>query len=143
MASRLHSSGTFYQYWKYGLLAAIMLLSWWLNRRSPCLSLFNQFGLILSVFLFFSPGFAIQYLYWLVPWTVCLGVRVTALQYVSQGAFVFLVYNSWPHGMPWFIAIAPWPWWHGWLTGLQLIAWASIGISVYVYMRLLGRSQVI
>jgi hypothetical protein len=139
LSARIHGFRAGLTYWKYPLLAAITILSWWLNRRSPRLSLFNQFGLILSAFLFFSPGFGIQYLYWLVPWTVFLGTGMTALQYLCQGMFVFLVYNSWSHGMPWFFAMAASPWWHGWLAALQLVAWGSVGAALYAYMQILRR----
>ena len=118
-------------YWKYPLLAAIVILAWWLSRRSARLSLFNQFGVILSLFLFFSPGFGIQYLYWLVPWTISLGAAITALQYFCQGAFAFLAYNSWSHGVPWFFAVCTW--WHGRLAVVQLIAWANVGTAIRLH----------
>jgi tetratricopeptide (TPR) repeat protein len=46
----------------------------------------------------------VQYLAWLVPWVVGLGAFPTALHFMASGAFLFLVYNYWSQGIPWYLA---------------------------------------
>jgi len=88
----------------YLLLAAIAGISVWMNRRHSKPPLFSQIGLVLSLFLGLSNAFGVQYLVWLVPWTVSLGAGPTALYYTTSGAFLLLVYNYWSEGFPWYLA---------------------------------------
>ncbi|KAF0247582.1 MAG: hypothetical protein FD167_3022, partial [bacterium] len=40
-----------------------------------------------------SPGFGVQYLVWLTPWIVSLGLGATGIFFLTSGLFLFLVYN--------------------------------------------------
>jgi len=90
------------RYGAYLLLASIPLLSVHLHRAGA--PLYAQVGLVFFYFLSLSTGFGVQYLAWIVPWTVGLGAIPTAIFYAASGAFLFLVYNYWSQGMPWFLA---------------------------------------
>ena len=86
----------------YLLLASIPVVSWFLRRSGA--SLYAQVGVIFFWFLAFTSGFGVQYLAWLVPWTVGLGAIPSAMFYAVSGAFLFLVYDFWSQGMPWYLA---------------------------------------
>ena len=123
-------------YAKYAILALSIALAWWLNRRPVPISLFDQFGITLFLFLFLSPGFGIQYLYWLTPWAVTLGWRVHLFHSLAAGAFAFVVYHGWCGGFPWYFANSIYRGsWHGNTHLLQLLAWASTGLVLSAYYR--------
>lgn len=86
----------------YLLLASIPLLSLYLRRSGA--SLYAQVGFVFFWFLSFSNGFGVQYLAWLIPWTVGLGALPSGVFYAVSGAFLFLVYDYWAQGMPWYLA---------------------------------------
>jgi tetratricopeptide (TPR) repeat protein len=86
----------------YLLLASIPLVSVYLRRSGA--TLYDQVGFIFFWFLAFTSGFGVQYLAWLVPWTVGLGAIPSGIFYAASGAFLFLVYNYWSQGMPWYLA---------------------------------------
>jgi hypothetical protein len=70
---------------KLMILVFIVGLSFWLNQRKSKPSLFIQCGLMTAILLFMVPGFGAQYLIWLVPFVVALGLRTTTLYYVTSG----------------------------------------------------------
>jgi hypothetical protein len=46
----------------------------------------------------------VQYLAWLVPFAVGLGAGPMALYWATSGVFLFLVYDFWSQGLPWYLA---------------------------------------
>ncbi len=88
----------------YLVLGLVCLVSWKMSRLEPRPKLFSQVGLVFFLFLSVSSGFGVQYLAWLVPWIVELGWLATAMFYVTSGVFLFLVYNLWAEGLPWYLA---------------------------------------
>ncbi len=66
--------------------------------------LYSQVGIIFFLFLALSNGFGVQYLAWLTPWVVDSGVVLTAIYYAASGVFLFLVYDYWSQGFPWYLA---------------------------------------
>ena len=121
-------------YSKYPILFLCAGVAWLANRRKTRIPLFDQFGITLFLFLFLTPGFGVQYLYWLTPWAVTLGVRVYLFHSLAAGTFLFTVYTFWSGGMPWGFAnsLATGPW--GRQTQvLQVLAWISVGVVLAAY----------
>jgi hypothetical protein len=88
----------------YMLMAGLTVLSFWMNSRSNRPRLYSQIGILFCVFLGFSNGFAIQYLAWLVPFVIELGILPTSAFLAASGGLSFLVYNTESHGM-WYYAL--------------------------------------
>jgi hypothetical protein len=88
-------------YLSLGLVCAV---SWRMSRSEPKPQLFSQIGLVFILFLSVSSGFGVQYLAWLAPWVVEQGWLAAALFYSTSGVFLFLVYNLWAQGFPWYLA---------------------------------------
>lgn len=121
-------------YSKYPILFLCAGVAWLANRRKTRIPLFDQFGITLFLFLFLTPGFGVQYLYWLTPWAVTLGARVYLFHSLAAGTFLFTVYTFWSGGMPWGFAnsLATGPW--GRQTQvLQVLAWISVGVVLAAY----------
>lgn len=119
---------------KFVALAAIVCFSAAMNFRANKPPLFVQCGAIAFLFLFLTPGFSMQYLAWLVPWVLVLGVWPTLLFYAASSVFVILVYNDWCGGFPWYMADALFRSWqvsHAWLG---LICWVSILAIFLIYV---------
>lgn len=94
----------FQRYGAYVVLGVIALAAWVINRRPEKPALYAQTGAALFFFLAAANGFGVQYLAWLVPWTVGVGIIPVAFFTIASGAFLFAVYNFWCGGLPWFLA---------------------------------------
>jgi hypothetical protein len=88
----------------YVVLAVIAVSAFLANRSQLRRSLYGQVGLALFFFLAVSNGFGVQYLAWLVPWTVGIGILPVTFFTLASGTFLLLVYNYWSGGFPWFLA---------------------------------------
>jgi len=94
-----------FQRWgAYGSLATIAAAAWALNRRPDHPPVYTQTGAALFFFLAVANGFGVQYLAWLVPWTVGISLIPVAFFTLASGAFLLAVYNFWAGGFPWFLA---------------------------------------
>ena len=118
---------------KIVLLTAITVLSYWLNRDRARLPLFAQFGLLFALFLFFGPGFAIQYLAWMTPWVVYLGLTASSVFYLASSVYLFAAYTTWSGGLPWYFADSKPMGASGIL--LALICWYVIGTTLLLFFR--------
>jgi len=113
------------------LLLIVLGASFWMNwgKRKP--ALFLQCGFIAFLFIFWTPGFSVQYLAWLVPWSAGLDGRRLQWYYALSAAFLFMKYTWWSRGFPWFLANSfdPGPlFWAGMLAiPLGLACWISVG----------------
>lgn len=118
-------------------LVVVLMLSWIMNRQVQPPPLFSQVGMIFLVFLCLTSGFGIQYLAWLTPWVVELGVMPAAVLYLSNGAFMLLVYNLWSQGPPWFLADSnrAGVGWDEHLDYFQYVAWISVVVVAIVAWR--------
>jgi 4-hydroxybenzoate polyprenyltransferase len=76
------------------VVAMVMLIgaSVWLNRAKAKSNLLLQGGLLTTIFLFMTPGYGTQYLIWLVPFVAAIGLRATALYYLTSGVIVVREY---------------------------------------------------
>ena len=126
---------------KFVALAAILCFSVAMNFRANKPPLFVQCGAVVFLFLFLTPGFGMQYLAWLVPWVVALGIWPTLLFYVASSAFVILVYNDWCGGFPWYIADVLFRPWDVRDALLGLVCWVSILAVLLIYVDRLIRFQ--
>jgi len=82
------------QWAKFLALGAIVLAAHRMNRMDSPPALFVQCGVAAFLFLFFSPGFGIQYLAWLVPWPVAAGPLVALIFYAISGEFLYRMYTT-------------------------------------------------
>jgi len=92
---------------KYGtwvVLGVISVTAWVVNRRPNPPSVYMQTGAAFFFFLAAMTGFGVQYLSWLVPWTVGVALVPSIFFELAGGAFLFAVYNWWSGGFPWFLA---------------------------------------
>jgi hypothetical protein len=89
---------------KLAALAAVLAAAIRMNLRSKKPPLFLQWGFLLFLFLFCTPGFGVQYLAWLVPWGAALSGRAILLYYAASSLFLFEVYTYWSRGLPWYLA---------------------------------------
>ena len=94
----------FQRYGSFVTLAVIAVAAFFVNRSAARPSAYAQTGAALFFFLAVCSGFGVQYLAWLVPWTVGLGLVPVAFFTVASSAFLFLVYNWWSGGFPWYLA---------------------------------------
>ena len=94
----------FQQNGAYVALSVIVVGAYVVNRRADKPSVYTQVGAALFFFLAVANGFGVQYLAWLVPWTVGISIIPVAFFSLAGGAFVFLVYNFWCGGLPWYLA---------------------------------------
>lgn len=121
---------------KWLTLAAIVAAAAWLNRRTPKPSLHLQLGLATAIFLFLTPGFGSQYLSWLVPWAVFLGLRACLIYYLAGGLYLAVGYSCYIYrDAPPFYCVQP-------LTvSLPLICWASVFVLLLLFVELLRRKR--
>jgi hypothetical protein len=74
-------------------IVSLIIAAIWANwRRRP--SLLWQVGFAFSIVLFIAPGFGVQYLAWLVPFVVALGLWQTLVYYLASGLLLAWVYFS-------------------------------------------------
>jgi tetratricopeptide (TPR) repeat protein len=107
-----------------------------MNRAEPKPRLFAQASLVFLLFMSVSIGFGVQYLAWLAPWVVGLGWEPAAFFYAASGVFLFLVYNYWAQGLPWYLAdsinVGDYG---GYFDYFQMICWFSVVAAAYVAWR--------
>jgi len=125
----------FSRYAEASLIILTVLLSIGMNVPKARLPLFAQCGLIASLFLFFTPGFGMQYLSWLAPWVLYLSPIAAAAYYLSGGLFLFVAYTHLSGGFPWYLANAfEVPGWSAPGIALNLICWLVTGILLLLYI---------
>lgn len=147
---------------RWVLAAGLVLLSYWMNRRSPRPALYRQIGVLLFAFLAFTSGFSVQYLVWLVPWLVLVPLSAAALYLALSGAFLGLVYTFWAQehasaprnddfldpefwrrGLPWHAAYADRsPWWRGSITPFEVATWLSVVLLFALALRGLRAARI-
>jgi tetratricopeptide (TPR) repeat protein len=120
----------------YLALGLVLIASWIMNRATPKPRLFSQASLVFLLFMSISMGFGVQYLAWLAPWMAGLGWAPAAFFYASSGVFLFLVYNFWAQGLPWYLAdsinVGDYG---GYFDRAQLICWLAVVVASVVAWR--------
>ena len=122
-------SDAYMNYGKASLLVMLLVLSIMMNRRRARLPLLMQCGVLAFFFVSFTPGFGVQYLAWLTPWTVVVGSSAVALYNLTAGTFLTVVYTHWCRGFPWYYANAyETPVWSSPGLLLGLACWFMTGV---------------
>jgi hypothetical protein len=112
---------------RHVVLALLFLTAFGINRGERRPSLFSQCSLAAFMFLGLTPGFGVQYLSWLVPFAVEVGVGATLAFYLTGGVFLTLVYNFWAGGLPWYYANSlDKPFWPPLVSQAGLACWAVV-----------------
>ena len=86
------------------VFVVIFTAAYKVSRRPQRPSVYTQTGAVLFFFLAAANGFGVQYLAWLVPWTVGVGIIPVMFFGLASGALLFVIYNYWSGGLPWFLA---------------------------------------
>ncbi len=124
---------------KWLMLALVVAAALWQNRRAhgrPPLTL--QLGLAAALFLFLTPGFGSQYLSWLVPWVIFLGLRASLAYYIAGGLYLSVSYSCYIYrAAPPFYCVELLA------LSLPLICWASVFVVLICYLRRLSRAGAI
>jgi hypothetical protein len=94
----------FQHYGSFVALGIVAVAAFFVNRSPNKPTVYAQTGAALFFFLSVCAGFGVQYLAWLVPWTVGLGIIPVTFFTLSSGALLLLVYNWWSGGFPWYLA---------------------------------------
>ncbi|MBD0326612.1 MAG: hypothetical protein ICV68_09280, partial [Pyrinomonadaceae bacterium] len=123
---------------KFIMLLAILIASYWMNARTrekPPLVL--QCGFIITLFLFLTPGFGIQYLSWLVPFILALDLWPTLLLYLTAGIYQVMGYTCWAYRAtpPQFCLERNTAFY------VMLLCWSSLALLLLVYGRRINGKQ--
>ena len=108
---------------KYLTLSLICAVSIWMNFRKTRPSLLTQCGIVVSLFLFLTPGFGPQYLVWLVPFVLALGVREALAYYCVGGLYLAYKYLGFTESTASYV----------WTIGLILAL--SCWLMMYIFVR--------
>ena len=131
---------------RYVLVAVLVALAFWMNRRAEKPRPFAQVGALAFAFLAFSPGFGVQYLAWLVPWIAGAALAPAVGFTVASTLFLGLVYTFWCQGVPFEAGDPDWrhavfwrnglPWdfanadrmgeWRGPIVPFEILCWLSV-----------------
>ncbi|HKP72268.1 MAG TPA: glycosyltransferase family 39 protein [Pyrinomonadaceae bacterium] len=113
---------------KWLMLGLLVANAAWINRRADRPPLHLQLGLATSLFLFLTPGFGSQYLAWLVPFVVFLGVGATLMYNLVGGLFLFVSYSCWIYrAAPPVYCVEPL------MSALPLVCWAMVFVLLTLY----------
>lgn len=130
---------------RYGKILSLCLVlgaSLWPRPRPVRNGLFMRVGFLMFLFLSLTPGFGVQYLAWLVPWVVALGVRPTATYYLAGTVFLFAYYTAAAARFPWYLANSlEHPAWTAPVICLGLICWVVVCCIALIYVRSLRASS--
>lgn len=119
---------------KFLIIGVIILFTLGMNFLGKKPPLFIQVGCIFSIFLALTNGFGIQYLFWLAPWVLGLGIELALIYYVTTGIFGFMVYNYWSGGFPWYFASADAKPYDNFIILYEYVAWVGVLIIVLSYV---------
>ncbi|MDX6693897.1 MAG: hypothetical protein QOF02_1500 [Blastocatellia bacterium] len=116
---------------KWVMLLSIAGASYWMNRRATKPPLILQCGFIVTLFLFLTPGFGIQYLSWLVPLVIALDVWPTVFFYLTASVYQLMGYTCWGlrDAPPHFCLERDTALW------VMILCWGSLLILLLIYHR--------
>jgi hypothetical protein len=121
------------------IMLGISVVCSFLMGRKRKANLLVSVGVVASMFLTLTPGFGIQYLSWLLPWTVMLGPEVMMIYLVTTGLFMFHVYTFWSGGFPWYLADSlVTGTWRGFMTWHEIISWFAVVLCFGVFLEKAG-----
>jgi len=107
------------------------------SRLRLRLSLLQQAAVTSGLFLFFAPGFGIQYIAFPAPLILAVDATAGVFWGLASGAFAASLYGSYlvprAPGEPLYSSFtAPFP---GWCPEVGVVAWAGLGAWIYLHLR--------
>lgn len=122
------------RYGKILSLCIVLAASLWPRLRPGRHALFLRDGFVMFLFVSSLPGFGVQYLAWLVPWVVALGVWPTAAYYLAGTFFLFSYYDAAAGSFPWYFAnTLARSAWTGTVLRSGLLCWIVVCGITFVY----------
>ena len=119
---------------KYVAIGATLLASVWVYLRAPGCSLFRRCGMIAFLFLFLAPGFGMQYLAWLVPWSAGVSWRGVRWYYALVSFDVVFFYGAFSRWQWRIVNVFDYTPPYVALVGIfQIACWISVGAVAVVY----------
>ncbi len=93
----------------------------------------EQVAIVSGFFLFFAPGFGVQYVAFVAPLLLAVHIGAGVFWGVSSGLFIGSLYAVYlVRGPQWYSAFyAPFP---GWTPELGVIAWAGLGTWLWWHL---------
>jgi hypothetical protein len=103
------------------------------SRRRLRLSMREQVALVAALFLFFAPGFGVQYVAFVVPLLLAVSVYAGVFWGVTSGAFIGTLYVFFLRADGKWLSefYSPFP---GWAPELGIVAWAGLGAWIYLHL---------
>lgn len=134
-------------YLRFGTVAmmlSVLVLAIAMNRGRRRVPLFTQCGISVFLFMVFTPGFGVQYLDWLVPFSLAAGFWPALALQASAGTFLFMVYGYWAREFPWYYAnsLEVGDWRGRRLVGAEMLAWLMSAVTaLWLARRALARNH--
>jgi hypothetical protein len=126
-------------YERYGRLLSLSLVAaatLWPPLRRGQNALLLRVGFLMFLLVSSAPGFGVQYLAWLVPWVVSLGLGLTAIYYGAGAAFLVAYYVAAGGAFPGYFANSlKFPAWNGTVLRLGLFCWVVVCCITFIYAR--------
>ncbi len=122
----------FLQFGRYLILGGSVLLAFACRRRLR-LSMREQVAVVSGFFLFFAPGFGVQYVAFVAPLLLAVHTGAGVFWGISSGIFIGSLYAAYlVRGAQWYSAFyAPFP---GITPELGVIAWAGLGAWLWLHL---------
>jgi len=121
---------------KWTMLAIIVVTSVLMNRQKPKPPLFLQCSFIMTIFLALTPGFGSQYVMWLMPWVVILGLWPTIVYYAAGSLYTLMMYTCWAYSASALFYCDP-----GILFYPALICWAAVLSLIIFHLRIMRNNK--
>ncbi|MEO8436559.1 MAG: hypothetical protein ABI596_16805 [Pyrinomonadaceae bacterium] len=115
---------------KWIMLAMIVVASVLMNRQKPKPPMFLQCSFIMTIFLALTPGFGSQYVMWLMPWVVILGLWPTIVYYAAGSLYTLMIYTCWAWSASSLFYCEP-----GVLFYPTLLCWAAVVSLIVFHLR--------
>jgi hypothetical protein len=126
-------------YSTYGRQVVMLLIicaAVWTGTRKNGRPLLPQAGLAAFIFLALTPGFGVQYLAWLIPFTILLSPWRAVVYHLVSGAFLFAYYyrdaQAWPSYL---VNSFDYSTWSGHVIYLGVLCWIMICANVIAMAR--------
>ena len=82
------------------IVLSVLVLAWFGRKAKGC-EFFSVIAIAWAIFFVFAPGIAGQYMVWLAPFILIYSPWWYAGFTVASSLFLFMLYNTISHGMPW------------------------------------------
>ena len=132
----------FHSYGQKILFGLVVVAAWWMNRLPRRPSLYEQSAMTLLIFFAITPGFATQYLAWLLPFVLVLSWRSQIAFHVTTAFYLCFAYSVWfvfgPTANAALLLGTPWG---NSIRAAELLCWFTIVILAFQYGAYLRREE--